>query len=218
MENFLEILKQLVNPESIIVHGGLYLLLFVIFAETGLFFGFFLPGDSLVFTSGLLCATGLLPVSIPILILLIILAAVLGNFVGYLFGKKVGVLLFRRKSSFFFKHQHLVAARVFYYKHGGMALIICRFLPIVRTFAPIVAGIVKLNPRRFLLYNVIGAVLWINSLALCGYFLGIYVPNVKDYLGYIIIFLVVITTLPVMVSSLKRKRARVKVAADVVVK
>jgi membrane-associated protein len=131
MDSIFEFFKELVNPESIIRYGGLYLLLFVVFAETGLFFGFFFPGDSLMFTAGLLCATGILHVQIAALIIYIIIAAVTGNMVGYAFGKKVGPILFKRKSGIFFKQEHLIMAKEFYNKHGRNALILSRFLPIV---------------------------------------------------------------------------------------
>lgn len=205
MESIYEFMRQLVNPESIIQYGGIYLLLFVVFAETGLFVGFFLPGDSLLFTAGLLCATRVLQIHIVFLVLLIILGAVLGNMSGYAFGKRVGLRLFKRESTLFFKQKHLISARKFYSKYGGKTIFLCRFLPIVRTFAPIVAGIVKLDYRKFLVYNLLGATCWVCSLVLCGYFLGIYVPGVKFYLEYIIIFLIVITSIPLILSSLKKK-------------
>ncbi len=206
MHEIFEFLKQLVNPESIIVHGGLILLLFVVFAETGLFIGFFLPGDSLLFTAGLLCATGLLQIHIFLLVLFIIIAAITGNMVGFIFGKKVGILLFQRKDSFLFKQKHLQTAKEFYFKHGGMALILCRFLPIVRTFAPIVAGIVKLDFMRFLLYSTIGGVAWVCCLVFGGYFLASVIPNLKDYLGYIVIFLIAITSVPFILRAFQKKQ------------
>jgi membrane-associated protein len=208
MEHLYEILKELVNPESIIRYGGLYLLLFVVFAETGLFFGFFLPGDSLIFTAGLLCATGILELHIVNLLIFMIIAAVSGNMIGYLFGKKVGVLLFKRKSGFFFRQEHLLTARDFYQKHGGKAIVLSRFLPIVRTFAPIIAGIVELDYRKFFIYNVVGGVAWVSSLVLCGYFLGKYVPESKEYLKYIVIFLILITSIPFLVNSIKKKKKK----------
>ena len=171
MGGIFDFLKQLVNPESIIHYGGIYLLLFVVFAETGLFVGFFLPGDSLLFTAGLLCSTGILTVHPAVLVFLIIVAAVAGNMVGYVFGKKVGPLLFNRKSSFFFRQEHLVTAHEFYLKHGKKTIILSRFLPIVRTFAPIVAGIVKLDYYKFVIYSLVGAFFWVNILVLTGYFL-----------------------------------------------
>jgi membrane-associated protein len=205
MDGIFDFLKHLVNPESIIQYGGIYLLLFVVFAETGLFAGFFLPGDSLLFTAGLLCSTGLLAVHPALLVIYIIIAAVFGNMVGYLFGKKVGPLLFKRKSGFFFRQEHLVTAHEFYLKHGKKTLILSRFLPIVRTFAPIVAGIVKLDYYKFFLYSVVGAFFWVNILVLAGYFLGKYIPGTKDYLGYIVIFLIVITSIPFIYNSIKKK-------------
>ena len=208
MSGIFDFLKQLVNPESIILYGGVYLLLFFVFAETGLFIGFFLPGDSLLFTAGLFCATGLINLHPFLLVVLIIAAAVAGNMVGYAFGKKVGPMLFKRKSGFFFRQEHLVAAHAFYLKHGKKTIVLSRFLPIVRTFAPIVAGIVKLDYRKFFLYSLIGAVLWVCTLVLTGYFLGKYVPGTKDYLGYIVIFLIVITSIPFIYNTIKKKLRR----------
>lgn len=208
MDGVFDFLKELVNPESIIQYGGIYLLLFVVFAETGLFVGFFLPGDSLLFTAGLLCSTGILHIHIVLLVVLIIVAAVAGNMVGYTFGKKVGPLLFKRESSFFFKHEHLVTANEFYQKYGRKTIILSRFLPIVRTFAPIVAGIVKLDYYKFFIFSLVGAVLWVCTLVLTGYFMGEYIPNTKEYLEYIVIFLIVITAIPFVYNSIKKKLAK----------
>ena len=205
MHDIFEFLKQLVNPESIIHYGGIYLLLFVVFAETGLFVGFFLPGDSLLFTAGLLCSTGILVIHPFLLVVLIIIAAVAGNMVGYGFGKKVGPLLFKRKSGLLFRQEHLVAANEFYKKHGKKTIILSRFLPIVRTFAPIVAGIVKLELYKFFIYSLVGAFFWVNALVLTGYYMGKYIPGIKDYLGYIVIFLIVITSVPFVINSIKKK-------------
>jgi membrane-associated protein len=205
MDGIFEFFKQLVNPESIINYGGIYLLLFVVFAETGLFVGFFLPGDSLLFTAGLLCSAGILDVHPFLLVILIIIAATTGNMVGYAFGKKVGPMLFRRASGFFFRQQHLVTAHEFYIKHGKKTIILSRFLPIVRTFAPIVAGIVKLDYYKFFLYSLAGAIFWVCGLVLTGYFMGKYIPGIKDYLGYIVIFLIVITSIPFIYNSIRKK-------------
>ena len=205
MDGIMDFLKELVNPESIIRYGGIYLLLFVVFAETGLFVGFFLPGDSLLFTAGLLCSTGVLPLHPVLLIILIIIAAVTGNMVGYAFGKKVGLLLFKRKSGFLFRQEHLVTANEFYKKHGKKTIILSRFLPIVRTFAPIVAGIVKLEYYKFFVYSLVGAFFWVSSLVLIGYFMGKYIPGTKEYLEYIVIFLIVITSIPFVYNWLKKK-------------
>ncbi len=205
MEGLIDFLKQLVNPESIIRYGGIYLLLFVVFAETGLFVGFFLPGDSLLFTAGLLCSTGILQIHPALLLILIMVAAITGNMVGYYFGKKVGPVLFKRKSGLLFRQEHLVMANEFYKKHGKKTIILSRFLPIVRTFAPIIAGIVKLEYHKFVIYSVIGAFFWVDILVLTGYYMGRYIPQTKEYLGYIVIFLIVITTIPFVINSIKRR-------------
>ncbi|HTA62365.1 MAG TPA: VTT domain-containing protein [Bacteroidia bacterium] len=208
MSEALEFLKTLTNPESI-VKLGLPLLLFVIFAETGLLIGFFLPGDSLVFISGLLCATNqaILKVSITELILYMSLAAVIGNTFGYFFGKKVGEGLYKRKDSLLFKKRHLETTRNFYERHGGKTLFVGRFLPIIRTFAPILAGVIKIDFKKFMLYNIVGALCWIGSVAGIGYFLGAKFPQTKDYLGYIVIGLIVITSIPVLVTYFKERKS-----------
>ena len=203
-----DFLKQLTDPQSIIHYGGLWLLLFVVFAETGLLVGFFLPGDSLIFISGLLCATKpqLLNITFLPLILLLMAAAIIGNIFGYWFGKKVGENLYIRKDSFLFRKQHLITTKAFYDKHGGTALILGRFLPIIRTFAPILAGVIEIDFKKFMFYNIIGAVAWIGSIASIAYFLGIQFPGIENYIGYIVIGLIVITTIPVVITYLKSKK------------
>jgi len=205
MDVIIDFLKELVNPESIISYGGIYLLLFVVFAETGLFVGFFLPGDSLLFTAGLLCSTGILLIHPALLVGLITIAAVAGNMFGYYFGKNVGVLLFKRKSGFLFRQSHLITANEFYKKHGKKTIILSRFLPILRTFAPIIAGIVKLAYHKFFIYSLVGAAIWVCTLVLTGYFMGKYIPKTKDYLEYIVIFLIIITAIPFIYNSIKKK-------------
>lgn len=205
----IEFLKQLTDPQSIIHYGGLALLLFVIFAETGLLIGFFLPGDSLVFISGMFCVSKpeLLGISLPILILSMSLAAILGNITGYWFGKKVGPPLFQRKDSLIFKKKHLEATQQFYSKNGGMALIIGRFLPIIRTFAPIIAGVVKIEFKKFMVYNVIGAFAWIGTLCSIGYYLGTY-TWVQNNIGYIVIGISIITTIIVLATFLNERKQK----------
>ena len=201
--------KQLTNPESI-VQLGLPLLLFVIFAETGLLIGFFLPGDSLVFISGLLCATNpaLLNTGIEALILYMSLAAITGNLFAYYFGKRVGAGLYNKKDSFLFRKKHLDTTRVFYEKHGGKTLFVGRFLPIIRTFAPILAGVIHIDLKKFMFFNISGAFCWIASVAGIGYFLGDRFPQTKNYLGYIVIGLIVLTSIPVVVTYLKEKKSK----------
>jgi membrane-associated protein len=204
-----EFLKTLTNPESII-RLGLPILLSVIFAETGLLIGFFLPGDSLVFISGLLCATNpnLLNASIAMLIIYMSLAAIIGNAVGYYFGKRVGAGLYKRPDSLFFKKRHLETTRLFYERHGGKTLLLGRFLPIIRTFAPILAGVINIDAKKFMLYNIAGAIAWIGSVAGIGYFLGAEFPQTKEYLGYIVVGLIVITSIPVLLTYLKERKRR----------
>jgi membrane-associated protein len=134
------------------------------------------------------------------------LAAVIGNIFGYWFGNKVGAKLYTRKDSFLFKKQHLITTKAFYDKHGGTALILGRFLPIIRTFAPILAGVIKIDFKKFMLYNIIGAIAWIGSIASIAYFLGKQFPWIESYIGYIVIGLIVITTIPVLITYLKGKK------------
>ena len=205
MHEIWDSLQHLVDPVKLLREGGFYLLLFVVFAETGLFFGFFLPGDYLLFLAGMFVATNKLDVSIYVLTAGLIAAAVAGNFVGYWFGKKTGPVLYKRNDSIFFKKRFLRAAEVYYKKQGAFALIMGRFIPIVRTFAPIIAGIVRLDFRKFALYNIIGAFLWISSLTLLGFFLGRrFEKEIDDYLLYIIVGFIVITTIPLILTYLKR--------------
>jgi len=205
MESFWEYLQNLTDAQSIISRGGFYLLLIVVFAETGLFFGFFLPGDYLLFMAGLLCAAGKVDVSITTLVLSLIGAGVLGNFTGYWFGYRTGPVLFNKNDSLFFKRRYVVLASEFYNKHGGMALILGRFFPIVRTFAPIFAGVVKVDIKRFSIYNLIGSVTWVCVFTLSGFFLGKRFPQLKDYLQYVILGLIVVTTIPLVIAYLKKK-------------
>jgi membrane-associated protein len=205
----LEFLKQLTDPESIIQYGGLALLLFVVFAETGLLIGFFLPGDSLIFISGLICVSKpqLLDVNIFMLILLMSAAAIAGNVAGYWFGYKVGPPLFTRKDSIIFKKRYLILTEKFYKDNGGKTLIIGRFLPIIRTFAPILAGVIKIDFKKFMLFNIAGALAWIGLLASIGYYLGTY-TWVQKNVGYIVIGLIIITLIPLLMTYLKEKKRK----------
>ncbi len=202
-----EFLKDLTNPESIIRVGGVALLLVVVFAETGLLIGFFLPGDSLMFIAGLLCRTrpDLIGINIFVLILLLVAAATLGNMTGYWFGKRVGPALFKRDDSWIFKKKYIEVTRSFYERHGGKALVMGRFLPIIRTFAPILAGVIAIDFKKFMVYNVVGAVLWIGTLATLGYFLG-QVAWVNENLEKIVIGLIIITLIPVITTWRKERK------------
>ncbi|GIV28788.1 MAG: membrane protein [Bacteroidia bacterium] len=204
-----EFLKTLTDPESIVRFGGLWLLLFVIFAETGLFFGFFLPGDNLILIAGIISATHpewLYNLPFPVVAILMIISAILGNLVGYWFGKKLGNRIYEKEDSWFFKKKHIVKTRLFYEKYGAMTLIVGRFIPIVRTFAPILAGVINVPKDKFFWYNVSGAILWIGSLGTIAYYLGSYYAEwIEKNIGYIFITLIVVTAIPIVVTGLKEK-------------
>lgn len=191
-------------------YGGLYLVALIIFAETGLFVGFFLPGDSLLFVTGLMIANALNPfpndfANLTFWITLISVAGIIGNSVGYWFGKKTGPLIYERKDTWLFKKKHIQDAHDFYERKGGGAIILARFLPIIRTFAPIIAGVVDMDRKKFFLYNVAGSILWVSSMTLSGYFLG---SNewVKHNFEKIVIGLVIVTTAPVIFKMVFGKK------------
>ena len=196
------------QPENIIRYGGLIFLLTIVFIENGLFFGFFLPGDSLMFTAGLLCATGVLDHPFFLVLFSIFITAVLGNIFGYYFGSKAGRSLYTRKDTFFFRKSHIQTAEQFYNQYGIRTLIIGRFLPVVRTFAPIVAGIIKMPFGTFMLANIAGAAAWVGSLVTIGYYLGKVWPEAENYLGWIILALILITSIPVIRTYLSAKKKR----------
>ena len=177
----------------------------IIFAESGLLIGFFLPGDSILFTAGFLASQNIL--NIYILIPLLFIAAVSGDSVGYTFGHKVGKKLFQKEDSIFFHKKHLLKAKAFYDKHGGKTITIARFLPVVRTFAPIVAGMGDMPYSKFLFYNLLGGFLWAVCLPLGGYFLGSLIPNVDKYLLPIIVFIVVASVLPTVWHLIKERNS-----------
>ncbi|MGD0807475.1 MAG: VTT domain-containing protein [Anaerolineales bacterium] len=178
----------------------------IIFAESGLFFGFFLPGDSLLLTAGLLAARGEL--SLVILLLTLPVAAVLGDNVGFWFGKKVGPAIFNRENSLLFRRKNLLAAKSFYDKHGGKTITLARFMPFIRTFVPIVAGAVEMEYRRFFFFNLVGGLVWAAGVTLAGYFLGqFFPPDVLDrYFLLIIVVVIFISALPAMVHAWKEYR------------
>lgn len=204
LDQLSELFKLLLSSEKIITYGGLTLLVIVVFAETGLFIGFFLPGDYLLFTAGLLCGTKYLEVSVITLVLLLILASVIGNYVGYFTGKTLGKRLFTRPDSRFFKKERVEKAKSFYDKKGAVSLVLGRFLPIIRTFAPIIAGAIDLDLRKFSYYNWTGGILWVGSLVLLGYFLGSSYPQIINYLEYFIFGFIAITTLILVRQAMKK--------------
>lgn len=219
--------KDILNPMFYIKYGGLWLLLFIIFAETGLLFGFFFPGDSLLFVAGIYSSNlahefmkvvGMGSVrnewvELIVLCALISIAGILGNLVGYWTGRKVGPAMYNWKDNFLFKQRYLHEAHDFYEKYGGGAIVFARFLPFIRTFAPIVAGIVGMDRKKFVFYNVVGCISWVVSMIFAGHFLQIWVKNqfgieLKDKLELIIIIIIAVTTAPVIWKFFFGKKAK----------
>lgn len=211
--------SQLLQPQFYIEHGGLWLILFVVFAETGLFAGFFLPGDSLLFVAGIystnlaneVFSTGSEVTDLFVLLVMISTAGILGNSLGYWFGNKVGPAMYSWRENLLFKRHYLEQAHDFYEKHGGGAIIAARFIPIVRTFAPIVAGIVQMNKSRFFLFNIIGSVAWVFSMLVGGHYLQKWILSqfgfdLKLHLEIIVLGIVLITTAPVIFKLLFNKK------------
>jgi len=203
--HILQSLLRIFDPESLIGHGGLLIVFLLVYASTGLFFCFFIPAGAILFTAGIYTATGDLHYDIFTVCSLLIPASVLGNFTGYWFGWKTGPLLYSRKDSRFFKKQHLKTAETFYNKYGWLALTVGLYLPIIRSFVPIVAGIVRLNFRRFILLTITGSVVWILSFVLAGYFVGSR-PFLKPWLNYIVIGFILVITIPLITWMIKELR------------
>jgi membrane-associated protein len=207
MHEIIDLLKTLLaDPDKLMsfitTHGGLYVVMFIIFAETGLFVGFFLPGDSLLFITGIIIANSPAPfanefVNLVYWITLISISAIVGNLLGFWFGKETGHLWFEKRDTWLFKQKHLRQAHDFYEKKGNLAIILGRFLPIVRTFAPLVAGIVKMDFKKFFSYSIIGAIAWVTSMVMAGFLLG-HNTFVKHNIDKIVIALILVTTAPVL--------------------
>jgi membrane-associated protein len=189
---------------SLLIQTIGYLGIFIIiFAESGLFFGFFLPGDSLLFTAGLLASQGYF--NIIWLILLTTIGAIAGDQIGYFFGKKVGPKIFNRDDSFFFKKKYIHDAEVFYQKHGKKAIVLARFMPIIRTFIPILAGVGSMHYKTFIIYNVLGGLIWAAGITLLGYFLGENIPNIDEYLIPILLLIIFVSVLHTILSFILHK-------------
>ncbi len=203
--------------EWILNNGGLFFLLFIVFAETGLFIGFFLPGDSLLFAAGIYLRKypeGFYNLHFLIVVVMIIIASVLGNMVGYWFGRKAGPLLYERKETWFFKKKHLIKAQDFYHQYGKGTVFLAKFLPILRTFAPIVAGVVKMERPVFMFYNIVGSVVWVLLMVLGGYFIEGWVKkrfdiSLTDHIEMITIGIIIITTLPILYKLFFTKKDKV---------
>ncbi len=196
-------LTNLINPDHIIATLGLLGVIAIVFAETGLFIGFFFPGDSLLFTAGFFASQGY--ISFAWLLVLSFVAAVIGDSVGYSFGRKIGPALFTKDDSLLFNKKHIVRAKSFYEKHGKKTIILARFVPVVRTFAPIVAGIGEMDYRTFLAFNIIGGFAWTWLMALLGYALGSLIPNPDRYVLPIVVIIIIVSTLPALREILKKE-------------
>ncbi len=194
--------------ESLISTVGVIGVAAIIFAESGLLIGFFLPGDSLLFTAGFLVHQNIMHFDIHLLVAVLFAAAVLGDSTGYAFGRRVGRRLFNRKESIVFRQENLVKAEEFYEKHGAKTIIIARFVPVVRTFAPIVAGMTKMHYKTFLTYNVIGGLLWAVGLTYLGYFAGTLITRTGINIEYVILGIILISILPPLIHILKEKKNR----------
>jgi membrane-associated protein len=191
------------DVQGIIQWGGTLMVCTIVFVETGLFVGFFLPGDSLLVTAGIFAAMGHL--NLAWLLIAASLCAIAGDQVGYWIGRRAGAALYRREDSFFFRRQHLQRAHDFYEKYGGKTIVLARFVPIVRTFAPPVAGAAEMNYRRFVTYNVLGGILWVWSMLLTGYSLSSMIPNVERHVHLVIVIVVVLSILPAVIEVLRNK-------------
>lgn len=194
-----------ISVTKILEAGGILLVAAIIFAESGLLVGFFLPGDTLLFGAGLYASQG--KMSLPILIVAVVLAAIIGDNVGYSIGKRGGEKLFKKKDSMFFRQEHLDQAAAFYEKHGGKTIILARFMPIVRTFAPVVAGASKMPRERFVLFNIVGGVLWGVGMPLLGYLVGERIPSLDKYIELVMLGVVVVSLL-LALSHLLRHKAK----------
>ncbi len=208
VELFHQLFGYLKDPQSLIAAVGLVGLILIVFAETGLLFGFFLPGDSLLISAGIIASTGTIDVWQTGILLSF--AAVIGDAVGYWIGKTTGPKLYKREDSLLFKKAHLLAAQLFYEKHGGKTIVFARFIPIIRTFAPTVAGIAGMPYKNFLAYNIFGGVLWIWSMLLGGYYLAKQVPNIEENIHFLIVGVVFVSILPIVVGWIKSKVASSK--------
>jgi membrane-associated protein len=205
VEFLVDVLAGKQSLDALIRWGGYALLFAIVFTETGLLVGFFLPGDSLLITAGLVAAAGAL--NIWWVNALLIVAAVVGDSVGYAIGARLGPALFTREKSLLFNPRHVERTREFYARYGARTIVIARFVPIIRTFAPVVAGVGRMSYRRFLLFNVAGGVGWVVSMTWAGYLLGSLIPNVSQYIHVIVIVVIVLSCLPI-VFELQRARGR----------
>ncbi len=207
LEFIRHLLHTLYDVEGLIRWGGTFLVCFIVFIETGFFVGFFLPGDSLLVTAGVFAGAGHLPIGT--LLTLVTLCAITGDQLGYWIGRSAGNALYRREDSFFFRRSHLRRAHDFYEKYGGKTVILARFVPIIRTFCPPVAGAAQMSYTRYLTYDIFGGVFWVGSMILGGYLLGRSVPNINQRIHWVILVVVFLSILPAIIGALRAGRSSV---------
>ena len=205
-DSLFQLLHQIYDVQGLIHWGGAVLVCVIVFIETGLFAGFFLPGDSLLVTAGVFAAAGIL--NIATLLPLVVLCAITGDQVGYWIGRQAGQALYRREDSLFFKRRHLAQAHDFYENYGGKAVIMARFVPIARTFCPPVAGAANMRYSRYLAYDIVGGCCWAGGLILGGYFLGRSVPNIGERIHFVILGVIVLSLLPLAIGAMRARLAR----------
>jgi membrane-associated protein len=210
LESLRQLLHALYDVEGLVRAGGPLLVCIVVFVETGLFVGFFLPGDSLLVTAGVFAAAGTIP--LWYLLLPVTICAIVGDQLGYWIGRGLGASLYTRKESFFFRRSHLQRAHDFYEKYGGKTVILARFVPIVRTFCPPVAGAAGMTYAKYVTYDVPGGILWVCSMILGGYLLGRSIPNIGQKIHYVIAAVIVVSLIPAAIGIL-RERRQIKIAA-----
>ncbi len=204
LENIRHLFQAVYDVEGLIRWGGPLLVCIIVFIETGFFVGFFLPGDSLLVTAGVFSAAGV--ISLRWILLPVMLCAIVGDQIGYWIGRAAGAALYRREDSFFFRRSHLLRAHDFYEKYGGKTVILARFVPIIRTFCPPVAGAARMTYSRYLLYDIFGGMFWVGSMILGGYSLGRSIPNIGQRVHYVIAVVIVLSLLPAIISVVRAKR------------
>jgi membrane-associated protein len=212
MEWLQDFIRFITDVRGLIQLGGLLAICIIIFVETGLFVGFFLPGDSLLVTAGIFAAAG--DLNVFAVLIGASICAVVGDQVGYWIGRRAGETLYRRPDSKVFKRKHLERAHAFYEKHGAKTIVLARFVPIVRTFAPAVAGAAAMEYHRFVFYNIAGGILWVFSTVLLGYFLGRSVPNIDDHIHIVIAVVIFLSTIPIMIELYRSRQRRPPVPPD----
>jgi membrane-associated protein len=206
MEFLWDLFHRIYDVETIVRVGGVAALTAIVFVETGLLVGFFLPGDSLLVTAGIFAARG--DLDIVTLDIVLSIAAVAGDTVGYAIGRRTGPKIFKREDSLIFRRKHLLAAQEFYEKHGGFTIVMARFIPIIRTFAPVVAGVAGMHYRRFIAYNVWGGIFWVLATTLGGYFLGKTFPNIGESIHMVIAVVIIVSLLPAIIKFAMEKMKR----------